>query len=115
MASREYEDNIRAEIEDRAKCCIHHRPLEMYGRGEGTGCARDVPIRAKALAANGGSAFGIALRLPCIVAPDTLFKCPWFEARGVDRAASEMSAMREAGMMVIKKMAKQLRERSGSV
>ena len=106
----EYEDCVRAEIERCSRVCVHYRPIEAYGHEPGSGCARAVPIRAKAKAGNGGSAFGIALRLPCDAAPSPLFSCPWYEAKGVDRAAAELTALREAGARVLKRIARQIAE-----
>lgn len=106
----DYEDRVRHDLGIIARSCVNHRPREMYGAGGGAGCAREVPIRAKAKAANGGSNFGIALRLPCDASPDPLFVCPWYEAVGIDRAAAEMAALKEAGARVLKKLARELSE-----
>lgn len=106
MPTQEYEDNVSYEIARRAKVCVNYDGLGFF-RGD-KGCARDVPVRAKAVTANGGSRQGIALRLPCDGCSDPLFSCPWYEANGIERAAEEMRDMREAGARTIANLAKQL-------
>lgn len=107
MPSKEYEDNISYEIARRAKVCVHHDGMAFFR--DDKGCAREVPIRAKAVAANGGSQMAIALRLPCDGdCADPLFQCPWYKATGIDRAAKEMTELREAGARTIAALAKKL-------
>lgn len=108
MASAEYEECVAHDLKQRAKCCVHYRAVAFW-RDE-QACAREVPIRAKACAANGGTNLGIALRLPCNAAPNPLFVCPWYEAMGPDLAAKEMTELREAGARTLKRLARQLSE-----
>lgn len=109
LPSKEYCDNVSHEIERRAKCCIHYDAVGRIRHDEDTGCVRGVPIEAKAIAANGGSRWGIGLRLPCDgFAADPLFECPWFEARGIDQARDDMIALREAGARTLMALAKRL-------
>lgn len=112
MPSNEYEDQVAYDLENRAKVCVSYRPLDMYGRGQGTGCQREVPIRTKAVAANGHSLVGIALRLPCDAAPDPLFRCPWYEPLGIERARDEMIELREAGARTLKALAQRIQAQS---
>lgn len=106
MPSVEYEKGVSHDLSQRAMCCIHYRAMAFF-RDE-QACAREVPVRAKACAANGGSNYGIALRLPCDGSRDPLFSCPWFEAVGVDRACDEMIRLREAGARTLRKLAREL-------
>lgn len=106
--SKDYEDQVRYDLTQSAKVCVHFRPIDMYRRGQSTGCVREVPIRVKAIRANGGSQFGIALRLPCDCAPDPLFRCSWREATGIERARDNMVALREAGRRTLTRLAKEL-------
>lgn len=108
LPSKEYCDVVSYEIARRAKCCAHYSALDRARHGPETGCDREVPIEAKAMAANGGSRWGIGLRLPCDASTDPLFKCPWFEARGIDRSRDEMIALREAGSRTLKSLARKL-------
>jgi hypothetical protein len=107
----EYDDNVQHEIARRAKVCVNFHPLEAYRSG-GRVCDRDVPVEKKAIAANGGSRFGIALRLPCNGIDDPLFRCPWYDAYGIDRAADEMRKLREAGARTIRRLAKELKKKA---
>lgn len=106
MPSQEYEDNVSYEIARRAKVCVSYDGMGFFR--DKKGCAREVPIRKRAVAGNCGSALGIALRLPCDGCADPLFPCPWYEANGIERAAEEMRDLREAGARTIAKLAKKL-------
>lgn len=110
MPTKDYEDNVSYEIARRAKVCVSYDGMGFVR--DDKGCAREVPIRKKAIAGNGGSPLGIALRLPCDGCADPLFPCPWYEANGIDRAAQEMRELREAGARTITALAKRLQEES---
>ena len=99
------QDDVAYEIARRAKVCVCYDGLGFFR--DDKGCSRDVPIRQKAVAGNGGSRHGIALRLPCDGCADPLFQCPWYEAAGIEGARDEMIALREAGARTLKRLAKQ--------
>lgn len=108
MPSQDYEDAVSYEIARRSKVCVSYDALGFFR--DNMGCKRGVPVRQKAVTANNGSRMGIALRLPCDGCGDPLFSCPWYEATGVERAAEDMTDLREAGARTLKRLARQMIE-----